>query len=138
MWGRGRRHSRPVTTGLSRPSPEWHTPDAVHRMERYARPLALASGAPKGMVCMSYPKRVYFGDRGEVNAHFLPADTASNVGESSGHPCVHHELPGQPPIGCDGLFSSAHRRSSDEPVGGGKNPSIVQKSRGVSSMWISQ
>ncbi|MET7353439.1 hypothetical protein [Streptomyces mirabilis] len=29
---------------------------------------------------MSYPKQVYFGDGGEINAHFLPADTAPNVG----------------------------------------------------------
>ncbi|MGW6140919.1 cupin domain-containing protein [Streptomyces sp. NPDC055144] len=29
---------------------------------------------------MSYPKQVYFGDRGEINAHFLPAGTATNVG----------------------------------------------------------
>ncbi|MGW1724822.1 cupin domain-containing protein [Streptomyces sp. NPDC002306] len=30
---------------------------------------------------MSYPKQVYFGDGGEVDAHFLPADTAPDVGE---------------------------------------------------------
>ncbi|MFF2124989.1 cupin domain-containing protein [Streptomyces olivochromogenes] len=29
---------------------------------------------------MSYPKQVYFGDGGEINAHFLPADTPPNVG----------------------------------------------------------
>lgn len=31
---------------------------------------------------MSYPKQVYFGDGGEVNAHFLPADPAPDVGET--------------------------------------------------------
>lgn len=30
---------------------------------------------------MSYPKQVYFGDGGEINAHFVPADTAPDVGE---------------------------------------------------------
>lgn len=30
---------------------------------------------------MSYPKQVYFGDGGEINAHFLPADAAPDVGE---------------------------------------------------------
>ena len=42
------------------------------------------------------------------------------------------------PISGDGLFSTAHRRSSADPGAGGEYPSTVQNSNGVSSMWISQ
>jgi quercetin dioxygenase-like cupin family protein len=36
----------------------------------------------KGMVGMSYPKRIYFGDGGEISASFRPADTPPNVGDA--------------------------------------------------------
>jgi hypothetical protein len=34
------------------------------------------------MVGMSYPKRIYFGDGGEISANFRPADTPPNVGDA--------------------------------------------------------
>lgn len=36
------------------------------------------------MVCMSYPKQVYTGDDGEINANFRPSNTPPNIGTAGG------------------------------------------------------
>jgi quercetin dioxygenase-like cupin family protein len=41
------------------------------------------------MVRMSYPKQVYKGDTGEINANFRPADTPPNVG-TAGKDAIHY------------------------------------------------
>lgn len=41
------------------------------------------------MVCMSYPKQVYTGDDGEINANFRPSNTPPNVG-TAGRDAIHY------------------------------------------------
>ncbi|MFF3565921.1 cupin domain-containing protein [Streptomyces sp. NPDC002574] len=64
---------------------------------------------------MSYPKQVYFGDGGEINAHFLPTGTAPDTGGTGNTMAIRYLATSQLTRGEFGLYRVTMKAGTDGP-----------------------